>query len=414
MAKSKVNNVGELLGQTLKEKVEVLEEETTLLTAPGEHYGSVMLALRVKIELTNKGTVEDLPLVAKLIPANEMLRVAFDIPVTFKKEVFAYKETIPALVALQKEYGVPEDHLQDKLFPRCFGARLSVDENKNIVDEDAVLLFENLKIQGYFTEDRLKGFDDVATRVILRDLAQFHAVPIALKLLKPDVFKDKVVPGLVHNKGLEQLPEEVGLAFHNSIMDGARDVPELTQYLDGIQKIVDHGGANPWVNRSNPNEPWATMSHADFWVSNTMIKQDQTGKTVSNKIVDLQLMRYWSCCCDLVFFLFTSVINSELDQHFDDYLKLYHESFVDTLKTFKIDLEPFSWQNFLKELNEVAPTELYHVLVMLKPICTERGKVKNSSEEFQDSDWSRKDLLGPNHRRKLKDTILAIKKRGWL
>ncbi|KAL1513013.1 hypothetical protein ABEB36_002500 [Hypothenemus hampei] len=414
MTKSKVTDIGDLLRQSIGNDIEVIKEDTTLLTAPGEHYGSVMLALNVKIKRKISDKEDDLKLVAKLIPANDMLRIAFDIPVTFKKEVFAYKETIPALMELQKEYGITGKELQDNLFPKCYGARLSVDENKNIVDEDAVLLFENLKVQGFITEDRLKGFDVCAARVILKDLARFHAVPIALKLLKPQVFKEKVLPATVHNKGLEQLPEEVGLAFHNSIMEGAREVPELTPYLDRIQKVVDGGAALPWVNRENPNEPWGTMCHADFWVSNTMIRKDENGVTQENKIVDLQLMRYWSCCCDLVFFLYTSIINSVLDEHFEEFLKLYHKEFIDTLSMFNIDLAPFSWNNFLKELNETAPTELYHVLIMLKPICTERGKVTNSSEEFQDTDWSRKDLLGPNHRRKLKDTVLALVKREWM
>ncbi|XP_050303620.1 uncharacterized protein LOC126741279 [Anthonomus grandis grandis] len=414
MSKSKVNNVGDLLKHSLGEDVTVLSENTTLLTAPGEHYGSVMLALEVKIKRNTRGDEEVLHLVAKLIPASEMLRLAFDIPVTFKKEVFAYKETIPAMVRLQKEYGVPEEKHIDKLFPKCLGARLSVDENKNMVDEDAVLLFENLKIQGFITEDRLKGFDLSATTVILKDLARFHAVPIALKLLKPEVFKEKLLPAVVNNKGLEQLPPEVGQAFHNAIMDGARATPELEPYLDRIEKIVEYGRTHPWVLRTNPNEPWGTMSHADFWVSNTMILKDSNGTTIANKIVDLQLMRYWSCVCDLTFFLFTSVINSVLDEHFDEFLRVYHDSFIDTLKDFNIDLEPFSWEKFFEEFNTSGPTDLYHVLVMLKPICTERGKVTNSLEDFQDTDWSRKDLLGPNHRRKLRDTIFSIEKRGWL
>ncbi|CAH1183303.1 unnamed protein product [Ceutorhynchus assimilis] len=414
MAKSKVNNVGELLKPSLGDDFEVISEDTSLLTAPGEHYGSIMLALKVKIKRKNSGKVEDLDIVAKLIPANEMLRLAFDIPVTFKKEVFAYKETIPALVEFQKEYGVPDYKLHDNLFPKCLGARLSVDENKNIVDEDAVLLFENLKIKGFVTEDRLKGFDLSATKIILPDLARFHAVPIALRILKPHVFEEKVLPATVSNKGLEQLPEEVGLSFITAILDGAREVPELEPFLPKIQKLVDEDQEFSYILRNHDEDLWASISHADFWVSNTMIRKDKNGVTTENKIVDLQLMRYWSCCVDLVFFLFTSVTNDVLDQHFDDFLKLYHQSFLDALADFKIDLEPFSWENFLEELDTVAPGEMFHVLLMLKPICTEKGKVKNSLEDFQDTDWSRQDLLGPHHRRKLRDTVLAIDKRGWL
>lgn len=412
MVKSKVNNLRGLLSKSLGRSVEILEQKTSLLTAPGEHYGSVMLALEVKIK-NPEGKEETLNLVAKLIPVNEMLRLAFDIYVTFKKEVFAYSESIPALIALQQEYNVPKEKIID-IFPKCYGARVSLDENSNEVDEDGVLIFENLKLEGYKTEDRLTGFDLEGARIVVRDLGKFHALPIALKLIKPQVFKEKILPALVQNKGLEQLPEEVGRAFHESIMEGAREVQELQPYLERIKKVVDYAAEHPFVLRPPPNEPWGTMSHSDYWTSNTMLLRDENGKPLKNKMVDLQLMTYNSAPRDLVFFLFTSVINDVLDQHYDELIKLYHESLIDNLQDFGLDLSPFSWEAFQKELNEVGPSEVYHVLVMLKPICTERGKVQNSLEDFQDTDWSRRDLLGPNHRRKLKATVLAFVKRNWI
>lgn len=412
MAKSKVNDLHGLLSKTLGKNIEILEQQTSLLTAPGEHYGSVMLALEVKIK-NSKGNEETLNLVAKLIPANEMLRLAFDIYVTFKKEVFAYIESIPALIELQREFHVPEEKIID-IFPKCYGARVSLDENSNEVDEDGVLIFENLKLQGYKTEDRLVGFDLEGAKIVVRDLAKFHALPIALKLLKPKAFEEKILPSLVQNKGLEQLPEEVGKAFHESIMEGAREIEELQPYLERIQKVVDHAEEHPFVLRPPPNEPWGTMSHSDYWTSNTMLLRDENGNPLKNKMVDLQLMTYNSAVRDLVFFLFTSVTNDVLDQHYDEFIRIYYESFVGNLKDFHLDLSPFAWEAFRKELNEIGPTEVYHVLVMLKPICTERGKVQNSLEDFQDTDWSRKDLLGPNHRRKLRATVLALLKRNWI
>ncbi|KAJ8917141.1 hypothetical protein NQ315_012633 [Exocentrus adspersus] len=414
MVKSKVSDLHGLLSKTLGKGIQVLDEETTLLTAPGEHYGSIMLALKVKIKNPElDGGEEVLHLAAKLIPANEMLRKAFDIYVTFKKEVYAYTRSIPALVQLQLEYNVPRERIID-IFPKCYGARLSLDDNFSEVDEDAVILFENLKVQGYKTEDRLVGFDLEGARIVVRDLAKFHALPIALKLLKPQVFKEQILPSLVQNKGLEQLPAEVGKAFHDSIMEGCKEIKQLEQYLDRVQKVVDYAAEHPFVLRPPPNEPWGTMSHSDYWTSNTMLLKDKDGKPLKNKMVDLQLMTYNSALRDLVFFLFTSVMNEVLEKHYEEFIKLYHESFLENLKDFDLDLEAFSWDNFQKELSEIGPSEVYHVLVMLKPICTERGKVQNSLEDFQDTDWSRKDLLGPNHRRKLRDTVLAFVKRNWM
>lgn len=412
MVKSKVNDLRGLLTKSLGSDIEIIDQKTTLLTAPGEHYGSIMLALQVTIKKSGKEQKYDL--VAKLIPANEMLRIAFDISVTFKKEVLAYTQTIPFITQLQRKYKVPEDHLFEKLFAKCYGARVCLDENKNEVDEDAVLIFENLKIQGYKTEDRLVGFDLAAAKIILRDLARFHAAPIAVKKLHPEEFQSKVIPTLAKNKGLEQLPIEVTLAFHNSIMEGAVEVEDLKPYLSRIQKIVDYTAANPYVNRPPPKELFGSMSHSDFWVSNTMLLKDESGVPISNKIVDLQIMTYSSIARDVIFFMFTSIINKVLDENYEDLLRTYYDSFVNTLKEFDLDVSEYTWEAFLQELDEVAPTEVYHVLVMLKPICTERGKVENSLEDFQDSDWSRKDLLGPSHRRKLKDTVLALVKRNWI
>nr|CAH7750118.1 unnamed protein product [Callosobruchus chinensis] len=413
MVKSRVKDLDKLLAKFMGEKVELVEQNTRLLTAPGEHYGSVMLALDAKIRHSN-GDEERLDLVAKLLPANEMLRLAFDIYVTFKKEVLAYTEAIPALMLLQKEYGVPKDKYIDQLFPKCYGARVSTDENSNAVDDDGVLIFENLKSQGYITEDRLVGFDKEATELIVSDLARFHATTIALKQLRPEVFKEKILPCTVKNKGLEQLPEEVGKSFHNSIMEGAMEQQELEPYLQRLQKVVDYFAIHPFVNRPPPNEPWGTMAHSDYWTSNTMVLKNEKGKAMKNKIVDLQLCTYTTAVRDLIFFLFTSVINNVLNNHYEDFLRVYHDSFTSTLKDFELDLSPFSWEEFVKEVNEVGPNETYHILVMLKPICTEREKVKNSAEDFQDSDWSRKDLLGPQHRRKLRDTVLAFVERGWI
>lgn len=410
MVRSKIRNLKSVLSTSLGNDVEILEEKTSLLTAPGEHYGSIMLALDVTIKRPDRKE-EVLHLVAKLLPANEMLRIAFNVSVTFKKEVFAYLESIPTLIAFQREYHVPENQILD-IFPKCYGARISLDSSSSEVDDDAVLIFENLKTQGYATDDRMVGFDFDDAAVILQGLAKFHAIPVALRHLRPEVFHKKIAPSLLKNSGLEQLPPEVGAAFHNAIMENAVLIPELQPYLDRVRKIVD---ANALAfEKPPPNEPFATMVHSDYWVSNTMMLRDENRKPLKNKMVDLQLMQYSSPVRDLVFFLFTSVINTVLDKHFDELIKMYYKAFIDNLKDFDVDLNLFSWEEFSKEFDEVAPTEVYHILVMLKPIFTEREKIQHSPEEFQDSDWSRKDLLGPAHKRKLRDTVISLARQNFI
>lgn len=410
---SKVKNLELLLSKYFHENIKVVEENYSLLTAPGEHYGSIMLAIETAV-IYNDGKEENLHLVAKLLPANDLLRLAFDIFVTFKKEVLAYTQAIPALVKLQQEYHVPKNKYIDKFFPKCYGARVSLNEMSDEVDDDGVLVFENLKVQGYITEDRLVGFDLESAKIVVRDLAVIHSTPIAMKLLKPIEFEEKVRPSLVQNKGFEVLPPEVGQSFHDVIMETAKTIEELQPYLCRLQKVVDYFAVHPFVDRPAPTEPWGTMQHSDYWVSNTMLLRDENGKPISNKMVDLQFLCYSTAPRDLLFLLFTSVVNSILEKHFDELTKIYYDSFIETLQDYNVDLTPFSWESFQKELNLTAPNEIYHILLLLKPICTERDKIVHTAEEFVESDWSRKDLLGPNYRRKLRDTVLAFAKHNWL
>lgn len=217
MKQIQVKNLKDVIRQCVGEDFVVLEESSRTLTSPGEHYGSIMLAISLKIKLISNPKPKILNLVAKMIPASDMLREAFDIYVTFKKEVHAYTRAIPALINLQKEYNVKNEKILD-IFPKCYGARLSLNPEKDEVDEDAVLIFENLKILGFNTGDRFTGFDLVTTKLIVRDLAKLHALPIALRKLKPDTFEKEFMPCLVQSKGLDKLPEDVMDAFTDSIV----------------------------------------------------------------------------------------------------------------------------------------------------------------------------------------------------
>ncbi|XP_017774129.1 PREDICTED: uncharacterized protein LOC108560920 [Nicrophorus vespilloides] len=409
MPEFEVKNLDKILSDSLGKDVVVIEQRSKFLTPPGEHYGSIMLALDATVKIDGKEEI--LPLVAKMLPASDMLRVAFDSGVTFQKEIDAYTKTIPALVQFQRDYNVPEHKILD-IFPKCFGARISLDKDE--VDENAVLIFENLKVKGYDTGDRFVGFDLPHAQMIVKDLAKFHAVPIAMKKLRPNDFDKYVGPCIIPNAGIETLPDDIAAAFTDSIIEIGKTIPELSPYLEKITEIV-LTSTEDMKNKNGPPiiTPYATAVHSDYWVNNTMVLRDANGNPLKNKIVDLQIMQYDHALRDLIFFLFTSVQNPVLDAHYDDLIKLYHETFYDYLKDFGAESDDYSWKNFLTELEDIGPKEFHHVAFMLKPIFTEKGKINNLSE-FKPSDWGRRDLIGPAHKQKLKDTILAYVKRNWI
>lgn len=406
-----VKNLKELIGPSIGEDFDIVTQKQEMLTAPGDHYGSIMQALDVTIRRSSRGKEELLKLVAKLIPVSDVLRAMFDIQVTFKKEVSAYLDAIPALIDFQREYNVTADRILD-IFPKCYGARINLNNNNGEVDDDAAIILENLKWQGYETGDRFVGFDYAHAELIVRDLAKFHAIPIAMQKLRPDEFNRKVFPCCIRNDCFDKVPEEVGSSFHNSIMNGAKQVPELEPYLAKMEKLIEIG-LEDMTKISEPNKLFATVIHADYWLSNTMVLKDESGKPIKNKIVDLQIMQYSSCVRDLIFFLFTSVINADLDENYDKLVDIYCDTFVDYLRDYGINTDEYTRDSFRQEIEVIAPKEFYHVGFMLKPILTEKGKVK-SFENFQSSDWCREDLLGDAHKRKLKQLVFSYEKRNWI
>lgn len=287
-----------------------------------------------------------------------------------------------------------------------------VDPTSDTVDDDAVLLLENLKVLGYDIADRMKGFDLKSAEIVIKDLAVFHAIPIALKMLQPEVFKTKILPHLKEFKAFESVSEEVKSGMKNGLLFIAKQNPETAQLEQNLSEGWERA-SQYWMNPKIPREPFATICHNDFWVNNVMIKfQDEI--PVSTKIIDFQLADYDSLAKDIVFFLFSSVQKAVLDDNYDNLINLYYNTFIDTLEKLKCDTRPFTYELFQEELTLAATSsELFHVLIMLKPICTLKGQAKELSE-FDESDMTKSDNLSELYRPRLIETILDFHKHKWL
>lgn len=142
-----------LLPKYLGSDKEITRCKTTRLTAPGENYGSLMLAIDLTIRNKDDGKEQELHIVGKAVPRNEFIQRMFKTPLTFKKELEFYRTIVPTLQEFQRKNGVG---VMD-FFPEFYGGRMGMDENSDKFDDDAVILLENLKIKGYFCVERTKG-----------------------------------------------------------------------------------------------------------------------------------------------------------------------------------------------------------------------------------------------------------------
>lgn len=401
-----IKQLSDVLNPYLPTDTTIVSYTTTALTQPGENYGGLLLAVDIVLK-TAKDETEVLHLVAKMCPPNEWVKNMFNIPITFKKEVSMYKTVSVVLNEFLLEYGDEENM---DVFARYYGSRISLDPSSNVVDDDAVLLLENLKVKGYSIGNRFEGFDLRTSEQIVKVLANFQAITLALKLKRPNIFNERIKPILQPMKGFSDISDEIKEGVHNALMNILEKSDELAPHLQAIDDYMRRGG-KVMEEGTAAREPFATIGHGDFWVNNIMIKS--AGDNIAVKIVDFQIADYGSAVRDLIFFLYTSVQRNVIDGHSIELIQLYYDTFIQVLRRFDCDVTPFNFQAFTEELKyEAKESQLFHCLVMLQPIFAVNGAVKEVK------DLCPEDMLSTERHEeyepKVIHTVLSFIKNKWL
>lgn len=405
-----INNLQDLIEPYLeKYGRRFVSSKVDYFLALGENYGSVMLMVDIKVKNSDDNKEETIHCVAKMLPPSQTLRDYFNTSVTFKKEVNHYKTVVPILNKFGKEMGV--DNLMS-FCAECLGARISLSPQSDIVDDDAVLVLENLKVQGYGVADRFGGFDLVTSKLILKNLARMHAAIIAFKLKKPEEFKTKILPNLVEGMVFVATPKLSDSLVENIQKYASRNpqcVPLADRIAKGIRKIKDIFVYN------KIREPFATIVHTDLWTNNMLIKYED-GKATSNIFIDFPLCQYSSPARDVLFFIYSSANLDVIRTKADELFKFYYDSLIEVLTKLKCDTTPFTYELFLEEIDVSArDTEFCHCMFMCTPIYTAKGEIKDLSEwKPEDISPEKEESLHPNYHEKLQTTILEFAKRNWI
>jgi hypothetical protein len=402
-----------LLRSTLGRHLVVESFTSKPLTQPGENYGSTMLQLEVTIHQgKDEISSQNLSLVAKLVPPSEFLQKIFDSPKTFCKEITCYTSLKVEYEKLQTEMCIPRDKFLD-IFAKCYGARTTLSEEiGDKADENAAIILENLKTSNYCLRDRREGLDLKHVQLVVSKLAHFHALSVALKLLKPEVFKDTVLKACKpHNKGFNE--SEINESSLK-LLEIIKTIPGCENYLQKVQKGLELANQIE-LNTSilPPREPYATFSHTDLWVNNMMFCYDLNDENypVGVKFLDFQGNVYDSPVKDLLFFLYTSAADGVRANNYDELIRLYHQNFTDCLKDVGCDISPFTFQSLLDEIDTFAPSEVHHVLFMLLVICADKSEVPELSSVDTETFYHKPNDI---YKRKAKEYITDYVQRGWL
>ncbi|XP_072381947.1 uncharacterized protein [Diabrotica undecimpunctata] len=345
----KIEKLDQLISDHIGKDKKVIDSKITRLTAPGDNFGSEMLKVDLRLKSTG-GKEENLHVVAKLIPENEFARAIFNVDVSFNVEKEFYNTIVPTLQDFQRKQGITK---VIDCFPRLYGARNNLENNGEKVDNNAALVLENLKSQGFDNIDRFQGFDLATAKMILKSLAEFHAIPVAIKVKDTKTFEKNIKAFMSCNFPSPPKPpvEYIFEIIYNVLQDESykKFIPKIQESFKKFSLLCDEF-----------REPFATITHRDLWVNNIMVKQVEN-TTEEVKIVDFQLYSYDSPAADIFFFLFSSVNFDVLKNHVDDLFKYYQQHFQKTLKDLDCDLD-FSYEKFIEELSLATRWELAHTI----------------------------------------------------
>ncbi|KAJ8874411.1 hypothetical protein PR048_025260 [Dryococelus australis] len=392
----------ELLKSTLDaDGTKVKDYSISYLTKPGDNYGSTMLAVDVNLTPGPR----TLSLVAKMLPKSKALQEVFQVEKSVRKEIDMYQLVGPAFERIQKEYNVPEDKYLDFLPVLC-GARISSKGDSGPVDETSVILQENLKDKGFETGDRFVGLNLAHCKLVVDKLARFHATAVAIKIKKPEEFKKTVLHAAT---SLDSSP------IDSNMVKPLEDIPEYETLKERINTALQKG-SDLLANPRKPREPFVTITHLDLWTNNIMFQYDPgSPKDIpkSLKIVDFQITEYDSPARDLLFFLYSSAQLEVLSEHYDYLVRFYYENFVDCLKILRCDTTPFTFDNFLKEVECASAVEFFHIAFMIPPITLDTKDAINTADLTHD-DFKKPPKVGKTCLQRIRKFILDFASRNWI
>lgn len=258
---------------------------------------------------------------------------------------------------------------------------------------------------GYSNIDRQIGFDLEGAEYLMKDIAVLHALPVALKYHKPDLFRKfadgymTMLEALCNSPKSDSKPP-VFLKVINK---------ECINFKERVMKMLTDMALSNNFYLIPSLGPHATILHLDLWVNNTMQIMEQ-GKIVQNKFVDFQNLQYGNPMLDVVIFLFTSVQKQVVKTHLEHLIALYEERFFQILMELNCNVKRC---NFLKELNYDAPKKLLHILFLIVPFFANKD---DSAIDFTADPGSliREDAVTPQAREQIVFVLTEFERRGWI
>lgn len=165
-------------------------------------------------------------------------------------------------------------------------------------------------------------------RLVMENLAKYHAISFAMKDQQPDKFKelssnlvelfarrDEPIVRDYFSKSMEDIYDVI-LSDEDAILRSKMKKMLNKDAIDVAYDCVDASLAGPAT----------VIAHGDVWQNNTLFRYDDNKNPIEVCLLDWQISRHSSPVIDILYYLFCCTTKELRDDHYDEFLKIYHKS----------------------------------------------------------------------------------------
>ncbi|XP_017084908.1 uncharacterized protein LOC108117153 [Drosophila eugracilis] len=357
--------------------LQVIGVQLTNLTRGGENYCSNIY--RAQIRYRNaENCVLDTSLIVKSMP-DEKQAILARLHI-YNKETIFYMNIKPKLEALMW-WG---DNVSNSW---TLGAK----HYYSTTQPEQTIIFEDLCSEGYQLKCRQLGLDFDHSSLVMRKLAEYHALTMVMAEREPETIVDRYPFGLLHMDAIKSEPFK--LLFGTQLLKLAALVGDCEGFggiTTKLHRYHEHftervlKAVYPLRGKHN------VLNHGDLWVNNIFFKYDSDYKVQQVKIIDFQLCFYGSLGFDINYFLNTSLELEVLRDRRQELIDIYYKTLVDTLKHLPWSKPLPSYEEIM---DEVRKREAYGFFVAFGffPLMSMIGvdSEDNSLKNFHDETFAR-------------------------
>lgn len=223
--------------------------------------------------------------------------------------------------------------------------------------DNHVLVIEDLAKKGFTTRDWFRHkLSHQEVLLAVDELAKFHACGLAYRMSLKEEIDDKY-PYLEDDLYTSNMAKELLAKYLDSFLHFLSLLPGIQEHVLKLRKISNEV-FQLLVKLRRPTDPlgcrFNTVCHGDMWMGNLMFKEDGQEENQPSEctIIDFHSAQFLSPATDLAHLLLTSTDRSYRQEHWDEVVEAYYDTFNRTLAEFGLILRHLgtTYNDFLYEV----------------------------------------------------------------